>query len=421
MIDIKRDMIAAKFTNYFPSLANTHFRFYWFGQIVLNIGLSMQEVAQLWLIYSITKSAFLLSLVGILQYAPMLFLSLFAGALIDKFCTGKLLKITHFMFMAISFTMGVLVFLGVMEYWFIFIGAIVQGFSSTMDIPGKQAYVNDIVPRDILTNAVAINTSAYHISRIVGPVLGGIIMSGAGIGYCYLLAGLCCFPMLLMLFKHKADAVKAEVNINLRSFWQDIKKGVSYALNTKDMFKTILGASIMSVLLNNFSVFLPVLANTMNQKEIGYGMMVTILGAGASTGAFVVAAKSRKGSKDATMYLCSFVVAGMMIFLGLNKNYTAALVILVVSGMFLTSFYANANSKVLLLCDNEYKGRVMGLYSLMNVGLSPLGNLYAGSMTNILGIQLCLVSTGLLTALVMGALVLWKKKTVHVNKPVELQ
>ena len=267
MIDIKRDMIAAKFTNYFPSLANTHFRFYWFGQIVLNIGLSMQEVAQLWLIYSITKSAFLLSLVGILQYAPMLFLSLFAGALIDKFCTGKLLKITHIHVYGYFFydgrtgffgRHGVLVYFyrrnrsGLFQY---------DGYSRKTSLCKRhrtQGYTHECRCHQYFG-------LPYFEDR--RSCAGGDIMSGAGIGYCYLLAGLCCFPMLLMLFKHKADAVKAEVNINLRSFWQDIKKGVSYALNTKDMFKTILGASIMSVLLNNFSVFLPVLANTMNQRR----------------------------------------------------------------------------------------------------------------------------------------------------------
>lgn len=420
MIDIKKDLIVAKVTNSFPSLVHSHFRFYWFGQVVLNIGLSMQEVAQLWLIYSITKSAFLLSLVGILQYAPLFFLSLFAGALIDKFCTRKLLKITHFMFMTISFTMGILVFLGVMEYWFIFIGAIVQGFSSTMDIPGKQAYINEIVPQDILMNAVAINTSAYHISRIIGPAFAGLILSILGIGHCYLFAGLCCIPMLLMLFTHKTTTEKTEVHTNSSSFWMDIKKGVSYALKTKDIFKTILCASIISIIPYNFNVFLPILANALNQKEIGYSMMVTTFGVGASIGAFMIAAKSKKGAKDSTMYICAFLFTGMLILLGLNENYTISLFIFIISGIFLSSFFARANSKVLLLCDNDYKGRVMSLYFLMNIGLSPVGNLYAGFMANTLGIRGCLIATGLLTVFLMGSLVLWKKKTPGADKSVEL-
>ena len=205
-----------KLNNPFASLQFKNFRYYWIGMCVSLIGTWMQNIAQPWLAYSLTKSPLLLSLVGTLQFTPVLLFSLFAGVVLDRFSKKKILLVTQFSFLVITMILTILVMTGQIRYWHILVLSTMMGFVNTLDMPARQAFVVHLIEKDYMMNAIALNSMAMNIARVIGPTIAGLVMGYVGIGACFLINSISYGAVLigLLFVKPNEDPIENKHGIN---------------------------------------------------------------------------------------------------------------------------------------------------------------------------------------------------------------
>jgi len=201
------------FNNPFIALKHKSFRYYWIGMCVSLIGTWMQNIAQPWLAYTLTNSPFLLSLIGIVQFTPMLIFSLFAGVIIDKFSKKKILIFTQSASLMVTLILAILVWSGKIQYWHILVMSIILGIVNTIDMPSRQSIIIELVGREDLMNAIALNSMVFNVARIIGPALAGLVMGYAGIAVCFFANAISFAAVLISLFFIKLKSIEKNLKI----------------------------------------------------------------------------------------------------------------------------------------------------------------------------------------------------------------
>jgi MFS family permease len=397
-----------KLNNPFTALKHKNFRYYWIGMCVSLIGTWMQNIAQPWLAYSLTKSPFLLSLITALQFTPVLLFSLFAGVIIDKFSKKKILLFTQSASMVITFVLAVLVLTGEIRYWHIVVLATVLGVVNTLDMPARQTIVIELVGKDDLMNAIALNSTVFNLARIIGPAIAGIVMAYSGISVCFFVNSLSFGAVLisLLFIKFKPQENKPRENIKI---WANIKDGLKHIYNNEVLLETLIVVAIVGTFAPNFGVLVPVFAKViLGQQEAGFGFLMSFLGAGSLIGAIFIATISRSGPKKIFLYIVPLLVGAFLIFTGYTNTFIICGVFLAITGFFFVSFSSNANCAMQLNTSNEYRGRVMSVYSLVFAGSTPLGSLYAGIITERFNARIGFVACGGIIILLMIILLVYR-------------
>lgn len=368
--------------NPFTALKHKNFRYYWFGMCISLIGSWMQNIAQPWLAYSLTESPFLLSLVGALQFTPLLLFSLFAGVLIDKLPKKKILLFTQSASLVITLLLAILVSTGHVQYWHILVAATTLGFVNTLDMPTRQSFVIEMVGKEDLMNAIALNSSAFNMARIVGPALAGIIMAITGVAACFYANSISFAAVIIGLIFIK-PLVKSRDLIKTNNIFADIKDGIKYILKHEILFDTLITTAIVGTFAVNFSVLVPVFAkDILKQQEAGFGFLMSFMGIGSFCGAMIIATISKLGPNKFIMNVVPLFIALLLIFTGLTNMYILTGLSLALTGLCFVSFSSTANSTIQLNTKDKYRGRVMSVYALVFGGLIPIGNIYAGFITD---------------------------------------
>jgi MFS family permease len=366
--------------NNFHALSHRDFRIFWFGQIISLIGTWMQSIALPWLAYTITQSPFLLGLVGALQFMPMMFFSLFAGVLIDKFDKKKILILTQSILSICALILSVLVFTNHIRYWHILVVALCIGFANTFDMPSRQSFIIEMVGREDLMNAIGLNSAVFNMARIIGPSIAGIAMQFLGISFCFLVNSLSFVPVIIGLFfinlPYGSGRRKSENHI-----FKDIALGLKYIRSEKVLFWTLAFVFVMGTFAMNFNVLVPVYAKTVfNMGEAGFGFLMASMGVGSFIGSIAVAVKSKKGPKTLVFAVASIGSALGFFLMSISNNYFLSAFFLAVTGFANVTFFTTANSTLQLNSRDEYRGRVVSTYTLLFAGSTPLGNLFTGSV-----------------------------------------
>ena len=222
-----------KFNNPFIALKHNNFRYYWIGMCVSLIGTWMQNIAQPWLAYTLTNSPFLLSLIGIVQFTPMLIFALFAGVFVDKFSKKKILLFTQSASLVITLILAILVWTGKIEYWHILIMSTFLGIVNTVDMPARQSMVIELVGREDLMNAIALNSMVFNLARIIGPALAGIVMGYAGVAVCFFANAISFGAVVISLFFIKLHPVETKQKAEENNLLGEIKDGLRYIYHKK--------------------------------------------------------------------------------------------------------------------------------------------------------------------------------------------
>jgi MFS family permease len=350
-------------------------------------GTWMQNIAQPWLAYTLTKSPFLLSLVGALQFTPVLLFSLFAGVIVDKLPKKKILMFTQSASLLITLVLAILAWTGEIRYWQILITSAALGFVNTLDMPARQSFVIELVGKEDLMNAIALNSTVFNASRVIGPAIAGIVMAYAGVAVCFFANSISFGAVLVSLFFIKPMIVgKGRLRSGERMFSNilpDIIKGLKYIRSQNVLLVSILILAVVGTFAPNFNVLVPVFATTiLRQKEAGYGFLMSFMGAGSLIGALFIAMLSRSGPKKFIVYIVPLIVGALLIWVGYTNIYFLTAVALAITGFFFVAFTSTINSSMQLGTTNEYRGRVMSIYSLVFAGSTPIGNLFAGSITD---------------------------------------
>lgn len=393
----------------FPALTHKNFRIYWLGQCVSLIGTWAQSIGQTWLVLSLTGSPLLLGILGAIQFLPITFFSLFAGVIIDRYPKKQIILMTQFAAMILAFTLSALVFTHTVTYEYILILALILGFSNTIDMPSRQAFTIELAGKQDLMNAIALNSATFNLARIIGPAIGALLMASFGAGWCFLLNGFSFMAVIVSLLKVKVTPyVRKKVSEN--NMFKEIKDGLKYIAREPALLQTILMVLIVGIFVFNFNIIIPVFTkNILHQGEKTYGLLLSALGVGSLIGALMVSVKSKAGPNMKILLRSSIMISITFILISFTRTYYYTVILLVITGIFNIWFATTANTTLQITTIDEYRGRVMSVYSLVFAGASPVGNMFAGITTDMLGANTSFLLSGVLTLVLILLLSLWFK------------
>ncbi len=381
-------------SNTFSAFKHKSFLYYFIGMCISTTGSWMQNIAQPWLAYKLTDSALLLGLVSAMQFLPVLLFSLFAGVLVDRFPKKKLIIITQTASLIITGALAILVYSGNIQYWHLLVTSTLLGFVNTLDMPVRQSFLIELVGKEDLMNGIALNSAMFNLARTIGPAIAGLVMKYFGIATCFLVNSITFAAVLVSLFFIKPLIVQKPVIRDVNIF-KDIMDGLKYIYRKKILFVTILIMAVVGTFAMNFNVLVPVFSvQVLHQSETGYGLLMSCMGIGSFFGAMLIAAISKSGPKKFIMFVIPIFAAVALTLTGLTSVYALTGIALGVTGFFFIMFASNANSTMQMNTESKYLGRVMSVYTLVFAGSTPLGNLYAGGITQKFGARIGVIACG---------------------------
>ncbi len=394
----------------FSSLRHRNFRLFWSGQLVSLIGTWMQNVGQAWLVLELTHSPFKLGVVSALQFLPMLFLSFFTGPFIDYFDKRKIIIWTQASLMALAFILSLLVWTGAVQYWHIVILATLLGIVNTIDMPARQSFIIELVGKEDLMNAIALNSSIFNAARAIGPAIAGMLITAAGTAVCFFVNGLSFLAVLagLLLMTVKPAPIGKKPSYTVL---HDIGEVIGYIKATPAVLITILLVSVVSVFGTNFNVLVPVFVKMeLNRDAAAFGFLLSAFGAGALMGAVFMAFMSRWGPKPMFLLGGGMCLSLFLMLIGLQKSYGLTALLLALAGWSMVTFFGMANTIVQLNTDDRLRGRVMSIYTLSFGGLTPFGSMFAGAAAHWIKAPLTFALGGLVCSSVFFIVILNRGK-----------
>lgn len=386
----------------FPALLHRNFRYFWVGQCISLIGSWMQTAGQSWLVMQITNSAFLLGIINAAQFIPTLIFSLFAGVIVDKFPKRIVTIVTQIALMMCAFALALLIWTGHAKFIYILIIAIFLGFAQAIDMPARQSLMVELVGKEDLINAIALNSSIFNAARILGPVAAGLIMGWLGAGAAFFINGLSFIAVIYGLYKIKIEE-KYNRSASEKGMMSNLMDGVRYMLKTRIIYVTLFLIAITWTFTINFSTLIPVFAmKVLHQGELGYGILMAFMGIGAFVGAVSLATKSSRGPKFNVFLGGGVVVSVFLIALGMQSSFLLSGVLLAIAGWGMITFNASANSILQVNSPDHMRGRIMSAYALVSGGVIPFGSLYAGYMAENFGAGTAFIISGTVGVAAVG-------------------
>jgi len=389
----------------FIALSYRNYRLFWLGQLVSVTGTWMQSLAQSWLVYEILGATpFQLGLVNVLQFLPVLILGIPAGILADRFPKRNIMIATQLGMMVMAITMTVIVFADVVELWHVYVIAGIFGVARAVDMPTRQAFVSEVVSKDALMNAIALNSALFNTGRIVGPAVAGIMLTIVGPGPLFAVDAASYLAVLTGLLMIR---VRPITNPSTDSPLLRLREGLRYVRRDPTIFRTIVMVGMIGIFGMNFNVWVPVLASDyFSAGSSAYGTLFSAMGVGSLLGALSLAFIGR-GPNRARMLVAVTLMGAAEISLALIAGSTDALLlgalVLAVVGFTNTNAMSTANTTVQSTAEDHIRGRVMAVYMTVFAGSVPIGALFAGWMTGHFGAPVSVATGG--TMVVAAALV----------------
>jgi MFS family permease len=359
------------------------YRLFWFGQLISLSGTWMQSVAQGWLVYSLTKSPFYLGMVAAAGSLPILLFTLGGGIAADRFRKRNLLLLTQALSILPAVVLGILTELKMVTVWQVALTAGFLGTVNAFDIPARQAFMVELVGRESLTNAIALNSAAFHGARMIGPVIAGIAIANIGLPACFYLNAVSFLAVIVALSK---ISTSGEVRIPSQSVFRELVEGLQFMRNKPDIFRIILTIAVFSLLAMPFVTLLPAFAvEVLKTGSAGFGFLVGATGAGALSAAVFLALKGDIENKDRFMAIAAFCISFPLLAFSFSENLYFSLITLFFIGWGLVSFLATANSFIQLSVPDNLRGRAMSVYAFVFLGTAPLGNSLMGTAADLIG------------------------------------
>jgi len=377
----------------FRALKHRNFQLFFAGQLVSLIGTWMQSTAQLWLVYRMTNSPALLGIFGFASQIPILFLASLGGYVGDRYNRHRGVIWTQTTAMILSFVLAALTLLGAVRVWEIVLIAFFAGIVNAFDVPIRQAFLVQMVGKEDLPNAIALNSSIFNGARIVGPALAGFAIAWIGEGWCFFLNGISFLAVIIALLMMRLD--KFEPRASKGSPLQNFVQGFRFAMSDRPIRSALLLLSLMSLLGMQYSVFMPIFArDILHGGPSRLGLLMSFAGVGAIVGALHFAGRTDyKGLVEwiaATSTTCSL---GIVLF-SQSRVYWLSAVALLAVGFSATSQMAATNTMVQGRVPDELRGRIMAVYATMVMGVQPLGALIAGGVAKRIGAPHALTAFG---------------------------
>lgn len=379
----------------FYSLKVKNFRIYWLGMFISLVGTWIQTTAQSWLVFDLTNSAFLLGVVGFLGSIPMFLLSLFGGVVADRMNKRNILIFTQSTFMVLAFILAVLTQMKLVTPSQIMLIAVLNGIVMAFDAPSRQAVVVDLVGKEYLLNAIALNSVAFNSSRIIGPALAGILVATIGMSGCFYINGISFFAVIIALFLIRINtASKTDKN---HSALKDLKDGLKFVKNNRLILILITMVGFLSLFGISYVILMPIFArDILNVGVKGLGFLMSSAGCGALMAALVLASLGDFKYKGKFLILSSLIFSISLIIFSLSKVYLFSLIALALMGGSSVTAIALINTLLQTMVNNEFRGRVMSVFMFIFAGLMPFGNLIGGSLAQAWGVSSAIMISGII-------------------------
>ena len=388
----------------FGSLRVRNYRLFASGQLVSLTGSWMQRVAQDWLVLELTNSGTALGIVTALQFGPSLLFGLWGGVIADRGDKRKILFATQTGLALLALVMGLLDVAGVVAYWHVLVLATLLGLVTAVDTPVRQSFVVEMVGRDELANAVAINSTIFNSARIMGPALAGVMITAVGTGWAFLVNALSSIAVLSGLALMRPDELHPAPAIQ-RGRGQ-LREGFRYVRGRPDLVLTMALVFVVGTFGLNFQITTALLAKQVfHRGASGYGLLSTALAVGACLGAVLA---TRRRSRPTQLFLVGATLAFSVleIVTGLMPGYVSTALLLVPTGLLMLTLTTAANSSVQLGVEPTMRGRVVALYFMCLMGGTPIGAPIVGWLAGAAGARWGMVGGGLICLLVTAALAL---------------
>jgi MFS family permease len=375
----------------------------------------MQTTALGWLVLDLTESPALLGLTSAVGMSPNLVLALVAGVLADRVDRLRLLVATQAAGGLLAATLAILVTTSLVEFWHVLVIALLAGCASALGLPAFQAIVSTLVDRSAIGNAVALNSAQFNLGRIIGPTAAGAAIAAGGLALAFWANALAFFVVVLVLLsirlRSPAAMVRAEAGL-----WANLIDGIDLVRRDRTVRTLVLLAGVPALFILNYLVLMPVYArDILDVGASGLGLLTAAVGVGALAGALTVAVL-RPGGGSGLLALAGLTASSVaVIVFALSRWLPLSLVALAALGAAQVAYFATTNTLLQVLVPARLRGRVMSLYMLTSLGVTPFGSLLAGLVAERFGPTVALASGGVLTIVIVGAVVVAVPEIVRVR------
>lgn len=397
----------------FRALSHRNFRLFWIGAFLSNVGTWMQAVAQGWLVLQLTNSAFWLGLDAFMATAPGFVLTLVGGVFADRIDRRRLLLYTQVVAGLAALGLAALVATAVVNRWMVLGFSFVTGCCMSLASPSYMALTYDLVGREDLANAIAMNSTQFQLSRVVGPALAGLAFRVFGLAGCFFANGLSFIAVVAALWmvqtEHQSNAPARSPE--RRAIWRDMMEGLSYVRNRPRVSSLLVLSAVNSLFGAPYFSLVPIYARDIfHLGETGLALLMGTAGAGAFLGALLVAYLGdfrRKGW---------FVLGGAIVFgicimgFAVSSKLTLSLLFLFGLGFALVISIAISNTLLQKLVTDQMRGRVMSMFLLSFIGTMPIGNIVAGTASNHFGPQVTLAVGGFVVTMVATGVLIFNRR-----------
>jgi MFS family permease len=384
-----------------------NYRLFFYGQLTSVAGTWMQNIAMAWLVVGLAPHSrgLAVGLLAACRFGPFTVIGLFAGVVTDRFDNRHIVIVTQSVQMVFSAVLAIVTLLGHVQLWEVYAIAVLAGSALVFDAPSRQNLTFQMVGRDELPNAIALNSSLFNTARIFGPALAGVLIAAVGPGWCFAVNTASFLAVLGGLLAMRVSEMYPLLDRRRPTVWRGTREGFGYALRNRTVLVTLVMTAVFSAVGFNFNILLPLLAKTtLAAGPRTFGIISACFGAGALVGALSAAAVSRTTWRVMFLGAAGFGVCELLI--APVRSTLLVGVLLFVCGIFFTSYTANSNAAIQLASPDHIRGRVLGLYYYAWNGLAPLGALIVGWMCDRGGTELAFAVGGVsgITMTVLGAL-----------------
>jgi MFS family permease len=383
----------------FGALAHRNFRLFFIGQGISLVGTWMQNVGEGWLILTLTNSPFYVGLTAALSSLGVLLFSLYAGVIADRVDKRRFIIFMQLAFMLEAFTVAILVRTGVVAVWQVLLLATILGIASAFDIPMRQSFVVEMVGKEDLMNAIALNSSVFNGARVIGPAIAGVLIGAVGIAWCYFLNGVSYIAviagLLLMRLPPRAPPARGA------SAWTGFREVLAYLRGDRRLRVLMILTAVISVFGFPYIAMMPVFArDVLHRGATGYGVLTSSIGIGAVIGALGIALASARIRARGRLMLAGGTAFGILLILfAASRALALSMLLLALAGCAMIVNNSLANTLLQTTAPDHLRGRIMGFYSFVFVGMAPFGAFLFGLVAEHVGAPATLAAGGVIVAL----------------------
>jgi MFS family permease len=399
--------LSPSLTRGWRAFRHRNYRLFFGGQLVSLIGTWMQTVAQSWLVLQLTHDPFMLGVVAAAQFVPVMFFGLFGGLIADQWPKRRTLIFTQTTAMILAFVLFGLTVAHVVHVWHVLLLALLLGIVNAVDMPTRQAFAVEMVGREDITNAVALNSAMFNGARVVGPAVAGLTIGAFDVSVAFFINGLSFLAVICAYLAMRENELRPAPRIDrphtVRAVLENVGEGLAYVRRTPIVLLATLSIGLVATFGMNFNVLIPALTDeVLHSDASGYGFLMAASGIGSLIAAMGIAFSAR--NRPWLIPAGTLILAAALVVMGSTAVFSVALVSMLFAGFGSIAMAATANTSIQLTVPDGLRGRVMSVYTTVFAGSSPVGGLLTGALASRFGVGETLVFSGIVsTAVGVGA------------------